>query len=146
MVAILIPPVLNPRRSAQFAYGDWETETATLATTASTASVGVRLAHCQASTPASAWYLSQRIPSAATSMLVALVTRLLGDFMLRRSTSSQGLAQVPCIPCITFQVVLNDAFLLILQVKKWEKTCTSSFNNACQVQADAKFKLMPSSK
>jgi len=78
-------------------------------------------------------------------MLAALATRLPGDFMQMRSSSSQGLAQVPCIPCMIFQVVLNDAFLSFLQVK-YGKSPASSFNNACQVQADAKFKPMPSSK
>ena len=72
-------------------------------------------------------------------MLAALATRLLGDFMQRRSTSSQGLDQVPCIPCKIFQFVLNDAFLLILQVKKGKRPA-----QACST-THAKSKLMPSS-
>ena len=72
-------------------------------------------------------------------MLAALATRLPGDFMQMRSSSSQGLAQVPCIPCIILQVVLNDAFLLILQVKKGKRPAQA------RSTTPVKFKLMPSS-
>ena len=72
-------------------------------------------------------------------MLAALATRLPGDFMQKKSSSSQGLAQVPSIPCIIFQVVLNDAFLLILQVKKGKRPAQA------RSTTPVKFKLMPSS-
>ena len=81
-VAIQILPVLNTRRSARCAHGDWGTAMEAPVHTSSTASVGAHLVVCQAFTPASEWFLSPRIPSAAMSTLEGLVTRLCGNFML----------------------------------------------------------------